>query len=94
MLPARAKTTQQNHSNMATISASRFALLHIDDDYDSDENKKKGKQNGKQAGQQTNAAKKKNKKKKKGEQQKENEEVCFLHFVFPSPTSSLQSKTD
>ena len=66
---------------MATIQASRFAALNIDEDSD-DNQKSKNKQN-KENKNQPQAAKKRNRKKKKADQNKaESDEVTLSNLLF------------
>ena len=60
------------------LQASRFALLSIDDDTDSDDKSCKSKSLSKKDVQQSTSAKKRNKKKKKNIEKLENDEVPFL----------------
>ena len=60
------------------VQASRFALLQIDDDTDSDEKSNKSKASSKKDTQQSTSARKRNKKKKKNLEKLENDEVCKL----------------
>ena len=59
------------------LQASRFALLSIDDDTDSDDKSCKSKSLSKKDVQQSTSAKKRNKKKKKNIEKLENDEVPF-----------------
>lgn len=77
-LAERARQTwSQKSTKMAIkVQASRFAVLRVEDDDDSDEKDTKAKQPTNKAGQQAAEGKKKAKKKKKAEQLKhETEEV-------------------
>ena len=73
------------------VQASRFALLQIDDDTDSDEKSNKSKASSKKDTQQSTTARKRNKKKKKNLEKLENDEVCELgwHIIALGPRQGL-----
>ena len=72
---------------MATISASRFALLKVDDDIEEDKSSKSKQNNANKSQQQ--ATKKKNRKKKKSEQDKAETDDVRRKFLNCAALSTI-----